>query len=82
MGFAIGYLLGSLALLAIVIYLTRIRQPAVPQMQAGAGTGESGERERRSPEPGHETCELCGESRPCSEVNDMTVCGECKSDLF
>jgi hypothetical protein len=73
MAFEIGFLVGSLLLLAVVLYFTRIRNPAVP-----------GAQERASPRvaPETETCDLCERERICETVGDLTVCAECNDDLL
>lgn len=70
MAFGIGYLLGTVLLLVVVLYITRIRSPPVP---ADADT-----RTLAEPEP----CELCEADRLCQEVRGMMVCQECKEELL
>ena len=67
----LGFLVGSLVILAAVLYFTRIRNPAVPH--AGAPGREP---------PATEPCELCGEERVCSSVGGMTVCAACEEELL
>ncbi|MFB6123905.1 MAG: hypothetical protein ABEJ78_10665 [Haloferacaceae archaeon] len=73
MAFTIGFLVGSLLLLAAVLYFTRVRNPAVPGLRGDA-----------SPPPGPETetCDLCERERICETVGDLTVCAECNDDLM
>lgn len=89
MAFELGFLVGSLALLGIVLYFTRIRGPSLPHEAMAEGTGE-GERDdagRRpgpaaGPAPTVEACELCGENPASQSVNDMAVCAQCNEDLL
>lgn len=69
----LGFLVGSLLLLALVLYVTRIRRPAVPR-----ATVVGGER----PLPATEPCDLCEEERVCTEVGDLTVCASCEEELL
>lgn len=69
----LGFLVGSLIILAVVLYFTRIRNPVVPH----AGTVD-----RARGEVATQTCELCGEERVCTEVKGMTVCAACEEDLL
>ncbi len=70
MAFGIGYLLGTVLLLAVVVYITRIRAPPVP--------ADTEAKTLADPEP----CELCETERLCQEVQGMMVCQECKDDLL
>lgn len=70
MAFGIGYLLGTVLLLAVVLYVTRIRSPPVPRDTDAKTLAE--------PEP----CELCGAEQFCQEVQGMMVCRECKEELL
>jgi hypothetical protein len=87
MAFELGFLVGSLALLGIVLYFTRIRGPSLPHEAMAEGTGE-GERDSQRPGPAArpaptvEACELCGENPATQSVNDMAVCTECNEDLL
>jgi len=95
MAFELGFLVGSLAILGIVLYFTRIRGPSLPH-EAMAGTeGEmpDGDRDReggvgpraetaRAVDAQVELCELCEENPASKTVNDLDVCAECDEDLF
>jgi hypothetical protein len=87
MAFELGFLVGSLALLGIVLYFTRIRGPSLPHEAMAEGTGE-GERDAQRPGPAAgphptvEACELCGENPASESVNDMAVCVQCNEDLL
>ncbi|AXG05905.1 hypothetical protein DU500_05320 [Haloplanus rubicundus] len=87
MAFELGFLVGSLALLGIVLYFTRIRGPSLPHEAMAEGTGE-GERDGQRPGPAAgpaptvEACELCGENPATQSVNDMAVCAQCDEDLL
>jgi hypothetical protein len=87
MAFELGFLVGSLALLGIVLYFTRIRGPSLPHEAMAEGTGE-GERDGQRPGPAAgpaptvEACELCGENPATQSVNDMAVCAQCNEDLL
>jgi hypothetical protein len=75
-GIGLGFLVGSLVLLAIVLYYTRIRNPAVPH--AGTVTvDEEDEEVSRT-----QVCDLCERERACREVDGLTVCAECNDDLM
>lgn len=91
MSFAVGFLVGSLLLLVGVLYVTRVRGSMVPQVKAVQAEGSTTEtssaraEDRDSPvdlEPDRERCELCTEKRVCREVNGMTVCSSCESELL
>ncbi len=73
MAFEIGFLVGSLLLLGVVLYFTRIRNPVVPGVQGDAPP---------RPGPETETCDLCERERVCETVGDLTVCAECNDDLL
>lgn len=72
-GIGLGFLVGSLLILAVVLYYTRIKKPAVPH----AGTIEA---EREAPRT--QRCDLCERERECREVGDLTVCSECNDELM
>lgn len=72
-GIGLGFLVGSLLLLAVVLYYTRIKNPAVPH--AGTVTTDQSSVETQP-------CDLCGRERECREVGDLTVCSECNDDLM
>lgn len=74
LGLGLGFLVGSLVILAAVLYVTRVKRPAVPQARAAGG----GDR----PAPDTEPCELCERERVCETVADMRVCAECRDDLL
>ncbi|WP_251329297.1 hypothetical protein [Haloplanus pelagicus] len=88
MAFELGFLVGSLALLGLLIYVTRFRGPSLPHETA------EGEREipegdtvvdgvhAPSAEATVEQCDLCGENPATRSVSDMRVCGECDEDLL
>ncbi|MFB6157182.1 MAG: hypothetical protein ABEJ34_05010 [Haloferacaceae archaeon] len=82
MAFELGFLVGSLALLALVLYFTRVRGPSVPH--AGnvdeLGDAEGGTRAAAGPET--EVCEICERERVCSTEGGLTVCAECNDDLL
>lgn len=73
MAFAIGFLLGSLLLLALVLYYTRIRNPGVPHAENIEGNRA---------EPDTELCEICENQRVCQTVGDLTICSACHDDLL
>jgi hypothetical protein len=72
-GIGLGFLVGSLLILGVVLYYTRIKNPVVP----GAGT-DDGDRELS----GTQSCELCERQRVCREVGSLTICAECNDDLM
>lgn len=89
MAFELGFLVGSLALLGIVLYFTRVRGPSLPHEAMAEAEGETADRER----DGHagsragstrmvDACELCGENPASKTVNDLSVCAECDEDLL
>jgi hypothetical protein len=83
MAFEIGFLVGSLALLGVVLYITRIRGPSLPHeaMVEGASEGErAGPAGPRAPTI--EACELCGENPATESVNEMAVCARCNEELL
>jgi hypothetical protein len=87
MAFELGFLVGSLALLGIVLYFTRIRGPSLPHDAMAEGTGEGEHDGQRAgpatgPAPTMEACELCGENPASESVNDMAVCVKCNEDLL
>ncbi|AZH24347.1 hypothetical protein [Haloplanus aerogenes] len=97
MAFELGFLVGSLVLLGVVLYFTRIRGPSLPHeaMAEGEGGTPDGDRDRNREggarpraEPTRavgarvELCELCGENPASKTVNEMTVCAECDEDLL
>jgi len=87
MAFELGFLVGSLALLGIVLYFTRIRGPSLPHDAVAEGTGEGEHDGQRAgpatgPAPTMEACELCGENPASESVNDMAVCAKCNEDLL
>jgi len=87
MAFELGFLVGSLALLGIVLYFTRIRGPSLPHDAMAEGTGEGDHDGQRAgpaagPRPTMEACELCGENPASESVNDMAVCAKCNEDLL
>lgn len=73
MAFAIGFLVGSLVLLALVLYFTRIRSPSVPHAETIDET---------RPEPDTESCDICEQERVCQTVGDLTICAACNDDLM
>jgi hypothetical protein len=89
MAFELGFLVGSLALLGIVLYFMRIRGPSLPHEALAEQTGE-GERADAGPRAGPadrraptiDACELCGENPATQSVNGMPVCAECNEDLL
>jgi hypothetical protein len=88
MAFELGFLVGSLALLGVVLYFTRVRGPSLPHEATAERSGE-GERADAGPRAGPsappptvETCELCGENPASQSVNDMAVCAQCDEDLL
>jgi len=97
MAFELGFLVGSLALLGLVVYITRIRGPSLPHETMVEGSAEHEEERERTgeqtvradplnPHPttdaATESCELCGENPASQSVNDMAVCAECNEDLL
>jgi hypothetical protein len=89
MAFELGFLVGSLALLAVVLYFTRIRGPSLPHeaMAETNGEGDHGDAGPRAgptapPTAAMETCELCGERPASRSVQDMAVCAECDEELL
>lgn len=93
MAFELGFLVGSLALLGLVIYFTRIRGPSLPheamaESERGSADGERGGASSPHPESTRavdarvELCELCDENPASKTVNDLTVCAECNEDLL
>jgi len=89
MAFELGFLVGSLALLGVVLYFTRIRGPSLPHeaMAEQAGDGDHADAGPRSGPaapraPTIEACELCGENPASQSVNDMAVCADCNEDLL
>jgi hypothetical protein len=89
MAFELGFLVGSLALLGIVLYFTRVRGPSLPHeamAEAGGETADGDREGRASPRTESpravDMCELCGENPASETVNDLTVCAECDEDLF
>jgi hypothetical protein len=70
MAFELGFLVGSLLLLAGVLYFTRFRGPTLPHEAGGDA------------QPATQTCEICGEERYCEVENGMTVCLECNEELL
>jgi hypothetical protein len=87
-GFGLGFLVGSLALLVLVLYVTRIRGPSLPHERMaeaeGAGSDDGGPHAGPAapPDPSPEPCELCGENPASRSVNDMRVCAECDEELL
>jgi hypothetical protein len=89
MALELGFLVGSLALLGVVLYFTRVRGPSLPHeaMAEESGEGERADAGPRTgpsapPAPTMEACELCGENPATQSVNDMAVCVECDEDLL
>jgi hypothetical protein len=92
MAFELGFLVGSLAILGLVLYVTRIRGPSLPHETAAETNGEAGDGDRADAgpragpatprAPPMEACELCGENPASRSVNDMAVCAECDEDLL
>lgn len=76
MSFAIGYLIGTVLLLILVLYITRIRSPPVP---AAPVEDENAAKEIM---PELQACELCERKRVCEDVKGLLVCGECQDDLL
>jgi|GEM_PF-2937909 len=89
MAFELGFLVGSLAILGLVLYVTRIRGPSLPHEAMAEQTGD-GEHADTGPRAGPatqrtptmEACELCGENPATQSVNEMAVCVECNEDLL
>lgn len=73
MPFAIGFLLGSLLLLVLILYVTRIRDSPVP-------TDEPGD----APPVDIDTqeCEICDHQGSCETVGGLTLCSSCHDDLM
>jgi len=93
MAFELGFLVGSLAILGIVLYFTRIRGPSLPHDAMAEVEGETANGDRdgratpraesaRAVDTRVEMCELCGENPASKTVNEMTVCVECDEDLL
>jgi hypothetical protein len=89
MAFELGFLVGSLALLGVVLYFTRVRGPSLPHEAMADAGGETADGEGNGHvSPGAEStrmvdvCELCGENPASKTVNDLTVCAECDEDLL
>jgi len=86
MAFEIGFLVGSLAILGVVLYFTRIRGPSLPHEAMAEGEGQEGDGSatpRATPaERTVPACELCGENPAARSVNDMHVCPECDEELL
>jgi len=93
MAFELGFLVGSLALLGIVLYFTRVRGPSLPHEAMAEAGGEAAESDgegrvtprAESPQAADtrvELCELCGENPATKTVNELTVCAECDEDLL
>ncbi|MFD1632577.1 hypothetical protein ACOZ4L_07255 [Haloplanus ruber] len=90
MAFELGFLIGSLAILGVVLYFTRVRGPSLPHEAAmteggeGGGVDEDGSGDTRvmPAERSVPTCEICGENPAARSVNDMQVCPECDEDLL
>jgi len=86
-GLGLGFMIGSLALLALVLYVTRVRGPTLPHEAAET---DGSERDAAAPRAGAaaahtptmEQCELCGENPASRSVNDMLVCAECDEELL
>lgn len=76
MSFAIGYLIGTVLLLVLVLYITRIRSPPVPAAPVDDETAAA----ELTPEL--QACELCEQKRVCEDVKGLLVCGECRDDLL
>jgi hypothetical protein len=72
-GIGLGFLVGSLLILGVVLYYTRIRNPVVPRAGADEANQEIS---------GTQSCELCERRRVCREVGDLMVCAECNDDLM
>jgi hypothetical protein len=85
MAVEIGFLVGSLLLLAAVLYVTRVRNTAVPQMKAVDEDVDGRESETREPEtrePETRTCDVCGSDGVARTTGDLAVCRECNDDLL
>lgn len=88
MAVEIGFLVGSLLLLAAVLYVTRVRNPAVPQARVvdeDADDLEAREAETQAAETrGSETrtCDVCGSEGVARTTGDLAVCRECDDDLL
>lgn len=77
MAFELGFLVGSLLLLAVVVYVTRFRGPSLPH-EAARSEGDPRARDASTAQ----TCDICGEERPCRSVGDLTVCADCDEELM
>jgi hypothetical protein len=89
MALELGFLVGSLAILGVVLYFTRIRGPTLPHETSmtegadGPARDAAGGDARMPPaEPTLPTCELCGENPAARSVNEMQVCPQCDEDLL
>jgi len=91
MAFELGFLVGSLAILGVVLYFTRVRGPSLPheamaESEAPEGDGQAGDGNATPravpPERAVPACELCGENPAARSVNDMHVCPECDEELL
>jgi hypothetical protein len=85
MAFELGFLVGSLAILGVVLYVTRIRGPSLPHEAAMAEDGEESPGGDARVAPAERTvpaCELCDENPAARSVNDMDVCPECEEELL
>ena len=93
MALELGFLVGSLAILGVVLYFTRIRGPSLPHEAAMAEGEREGEghptREAAAgdagvppADPRVPTCELCDENPAARSVNGMQVCPQCDEDLL
>jgi hypothetical protein len=78
-GIGLGFLVGSLLLLGVVLYYTRIRNPAVPHAGTVETDGTDGTTQEVS---GTQVCELCEREQVCHEAGDLTVCAECNEELM
>lgn len=78
MAFELGFLVGSLLILAAVVYFTRVRNRAVPHAGNvdgdGSGVDRAGSRTQ--------VCDLCERERDCRVDGDLTVCPECDDELL
>jgi hypothetical protein len=72
-GIGLGFLVGSLLILGVVLYYTRVKNPVVPRAGTDEADGEIS---------GTQSCELCERRRVCREVGDLMVCAECNDDLM
>lgn len=92
MAFELGFLVGSLALLGLVVYITRFRGPSLPHERMDeVSEGGTASADRGGTRPGTasaervgtaDQCELCGERRATKSVNDLAVCAKCDEDLL